>query len=171
MIKWHRSRLPAAPTGLRWGEATAPRVQDLNMLKRRLSVAQNAVYVNGAIIVGTPKTHERRSAPFPRFMTVPLAKACENKSRDALVFPGENGSHMVTPTIKENSRWDQALVRAQLSAMTIHDLDDDLDAVALDDAAKTNVGKMWADDPKTRIGSQQLTTDPCVYKDSGADGT
>lgn len=173
-----------AYTGLRWGEASALRVQDLNLLRRRLTVAQNAVLVNGRVIVGTPKTHETRTVPFPAFLTFPLAAACEGKGPSALVFPGQGGGYMVTPTIRENSWWDKALVSAGLPPLRIHDLrhtaaslavsaganvkaiqrmlghssasmtldvyselfDDDLDSVAisLDAAAKSSVGKMWA---------------------------
>lgn len=111
-----------AYTGLRWGEATALRVRDLDMQKRRLSVVENAVYVNGAIVVGTPKTHERRSVPYPQFLTAPLAKACDGKRRDDLIFDNGRGGHQRTPTMTVNSWWDLALRNANLPTMTIHDL-------------------------------------------------
>jgi integrase len=60
-----------AYTGLRWGEASALRVRDVDTRRRRLSVVENAVYVNGSIVVGTPKTHERRSVPSQSFSPVP----------------------------------------------------------------------------------------------------
>ncbi|HEY5222314.1 MAG TPA: tyrosine-type recombinase/integrase [Microbacteriaceae bacterium] len=111
-----------AYTGLRWGEATALRVRDVDTGRRRLSVAENAVYVNGAIVVGTPKTHERRSVPYPQFLSTPLAAACEGKRRDDIVFDDGLGGYQKTPTMTVNSWWDRALDKAHLPAMTIHDL-------------------------------------------------
>lgn len=111
-----------AYTGLRWGEATALRVRDVDTRKRRLAVVQNAVYVNGAIVVGTPKTHERRSVPFPQFLTTPLRDACKRKLPDAIVFDDGRGDYQRTPTMAANSWWDRALATAELPPMTIHDL-------------------------------------------------
>lgn len=114
--------LTLAYTGLRWGEVTALRVSDLDMLRRRISIARNAVYVKGKTILGTPKTHEKRSVPFPKFLSTKLAKACEKKGRDDLVFPGPGGAFMITPTVRQNSWYDKALLEAKLPSMTIHDL-------------------------------------------------
>jgi hypothetical protein len=41
---------------LRWGEMAALRVQDLDLLRLRLTVAQNAVGLNGHVAVGTRRT-------------------------------------------------------------------------------------------------------------------
>ncbi|WP_345764945.1 site-specific integrase [Diaminobutyricibacter sp. McL0608] len=111
-----------AYTGLRWGEATALRVRDIDRSRRRLSISENAVYVNGAIVVGTPKTHERRSVPFPEFLSERLATSCEGKGRDDIVFDDGHGNYQKTPTMTVNSWWDRALHQANLSPMTIHDL-------------------------------------------------
>lgn len=67
--------LVLAYCGLRWGEAVGLRVKDLDMLRRRINVTQNAVEVGDRIEVGTPKSHKRRSVPFPALMAVPLASA------------------------------------------------------------------------------------------------
>jgi integrase len=111
-----------AYTGLRWGEATGLRVSDIDIPKRRVNVNVNAVFVKGKIIVGTPKTHKRRSVPFPAFLTPLIARACARKNPDDLVFAGDRGQHLKTPTIRENSWFDRALLVAELPSMTIHDL-------------------------------------------------
>jgi len=85
--------LVLAYTGLRWGEAIGLRVKDLDMLRRRINVTVNAVEVANVIEVGTPKTHKRRSVPFPALLTLPLAAQCEGKARDALVFGTRRGTH------------------------------------------------------------------------------
>ena len=89
-----------AYTGLRWGEAVGLRVRSVDMLRRRVLVQANAVNVRGTIIPGTPKSHEARSVPFPAFLTEPLAKLCEGKSRDQLLF-GDGTSYLPTPTPKD----------------------------------------------------------------------
>lgn len=116
--------LVLAYCGLRWGEATALRVQDLDMLRRRLNVEQNAVDVGGRIVVGTPKSHKRRSVPFPRFLSEALAAACEGKSREDLVFPGPTGDYLRPARVHaENHSWFAAAIeRAELPRITPHDL-------------------------------------------------
>jgi integrase len=81
-----------AYSGLRWGEATGLRVRNLDLLKRRVNVTENAVSVGGRIVVGTPKSSKARSVPFPDFLTVPLARLCEGKSRDDILF-GNGKTH------------------------------------------------------------------------------
>lgn len=95
-----------AYTGQRWGELTALRVRHLDMLRRRILVDDAAPSVNGVPVAGTPKTHEQRSVPFPKFVSPLLAKQCEGKSRDDLVF-GAGNDYLRAP--KTGSGWlDQA---------------------------------------------------------------
>lgn len=86
-----------AYTGLRWGEAVRLRMRSVDMLRRRVLVQANAVNVRGTIIPGTPNSHESRSVPFPAFLAEPLAKQCEGKARDHLVF-GNGDAYLPTPT-------------------------------------------------------------------------
>ncbi len=109
-------------TGLRWGEATALRTKDVDLRRQRLHVVENAVFVRGEVIVGSPKTHKRRSVPFPGLLVAGLTEAIEGKGSEDLVFPGRYGQHQTTPTIRENSWLDRALISAGLPSMTIHDL-------------------------------------------------
>jgi integrase len=83
-----------AYTGLRWGEAIGLRIRDLDMLRRRVTVAENAVQVGSEIFVGTPKGHKQRTVPLPAFLLPYLARQCEGRDRDALLFPGKDGRHM-----------------------------------------------------------------------------
>lgn len=112
-------------TGLRWGEATALRVQDLDMLRLRANVVENAVRVSGRIIVGTPKTHRGRSVPVPRFLAEELARSCEGKGRSALLFG--NGEFYVRPPGSQKG-WFEKAVRNSMAEdptfqrVTPHDL-------------------------------------------------
>lgn len=116
--------LTMAYCGLRWGEATALRVKDLDMLKRRLQVVENAVEVGSKIQVGTPKNHKKRMVPFPKFLAEPLAVQCEGKGRDDLVFPGADGRHLRATRASEDSRgwFAGAIKRSGAPRITPHDL-------------------------------------------------
>ena len=50
-----------AYSGLRWGEMAALRVQDFDMLRRRVNVSRSVMESDG-LVWSTPKIHERRSA-------------------------------------------------------------------------------------------------------------
>jgi integrase len=80
-----------AYTGLRWGEMAALKVKRLDLGRRRLDVAEAVTEPTGAILWGTPKNHERRSVPFPAFLTEMLQAQCGGKSREDLVFTSPDG--------------------------------------------------------------------------------
>jgi integrase len=82
-----------AYTGLRWGEATALRVRNVNHVRRRFAVEENAVMVGYEVHVGTPKTHRRRSVPYPERLEPLIAAACDGKGPEGLLF-GDGVHHM-----------------------------------------------------------------------------
>jgi integrase len=90
--------LVLAYCGLRWGELAGLHVADVDILRRRIHVRRNAVALGGGdVAVGTPKTHERRTVPLPRFLIEPLAAACRGKGRDDIVFPATRGGGYAKP--------------------------------------------------------------------------
>ncbi|HXH35739.1 MAG TPA: hypothetical protein VNJ54_15255 [Plantibacter sp.] len=102
-----------AYTGLRWGEATGLPVRDVDALRRRLAVNENAVNVGGRIVVGSPKTHEVRSVPFPEFLAEQLAAECTGKRPEQLVF-GDGDRHLRSPDSRDG--WFvNAIARAKLT--------------------------------------------------------
>lgn len=80
-----------AYTGLRFGEMAALRVGRLDLMRRRAVVAESVTLVRGVQTWGTPKGHERREVPIPRFLVDELATHLAGKTRDELVFTGEKG--------------------------------------------------------------------------------
>ncbi len=111
--------------GVRWGEATGLRVGNLDMSRRRLFVEENAVTVGSALIVGTPKSHETRSVPFPEFLEPLLRSETASKTRDQLVFG--NGLSHLRPSNSDGGWFSGAVTRCKASdpdfpAMTPHDL-------------------------------------------------
>lgn len=85
--------LTLAYTGLRWGEATGLRVRSVNRLRRRFVIEENAVMIAYEIHVGTPKTHERRSVPYPERLAPMIEQACAGKGPEGLLF-GDGVNHM-----------------------------------------------------------------------------
>lgn len=80
-----------AYTGLRWGEMAALKVRSFDMLRRRIHITEALSEVHGAIVWGNVKNHERRTVPYPAFLTDQLAPLMAGKSRDDIVFTGELG--------------------------------------------------------------------------------
>lgn len=80
-----------AYTGLRWGEMAALRVKDIQTGRRRIDIRRAVAEVRGEMIYSTPKTHERRSVPYPPFLDEELAALCAGKGRDDIVFAGPKG--------------------------------------------------------------------------------
>ncbi|MGW4152648.1 hypothetical protein ACWEDF_05785 [Micromonospora chersina] len=56
-----------------------------------MTVAVAFAEVSGELVEGTPKNHQRRSVPIPRFLVDELAAHVAGKRRDALVFTAPNG--------------------------------------------------------------------------------
>lgn len=114
-----------AYTGLRWGEATGLRVKHVDLARRRLSVEENAVMVGATVIVGTPKTHETRTVPYPSFLDDAIATAIKGKRPEDLLL-GAGKKHMRLPNSRDG--WFAAAVKRAQSAdkafprVTPHDL-------------------------------------------------
>ena len=64
-----------AYTGLRWGEAAACGSATSISAAAACEVVEATAEVHGKIVVGTPKKHQRRSVPIPRFLAGELASA------------------------------------------------------------------------------------------------
>ena len=114
-----------AYTGLRWGEVTGLRVGSVDLKRRRLLIEENAVMVGGTVHVGSPKTHEKRSVPYPAFLDTAMADLCAGRNHDEVLF-GDGVTHLKTP--HSVSGWFvQAVARAQRDdptflRVTPHDL-------------------------------------------------
>ncbi len=80
-----------AYTGVRFGEMAALRVGRVDFLRRRALIAESVTLVRGVQTWGTPKGHERREVPLPRFLVEELAAHVSGRGRDELVFPASSG--------------------------------------------------------------------------------
>ncbi|BCO39643.1 hypothetical protein MINTM001_07820 [Mycobacterium paraintracellulare] len=89
-----------AYTGLRYGEMAALKVRDFDMLRRRVNIRESVTEVRGKLTWSTPKNHERRSVPFPRFLVAELAALMEGRKRDDLVFAAPAGGVLRIATFR-----------------------------------------------------------------------
>lgn len=113
--------LTLAYTGIRWGEAVALRVRDVEFLRRRLAIHENAVQLGVEHTVGPTKGRTARSVPVPPFVLDELSVQCAGKRPDDLVFSAPSGGYMPRP--KSDGGWFAAAVsRAAVQAITPHDL-------------------------------------------------
>jgi integrase len=76
----------------------ALRVCDFDMLRRRVNVSRSVTESSG-LVWSTPKTHERRSVPFPVALGDELSTLMLDKGRDDLVFTDLRGG------VLRNSNW------------------------------------------------------------------
>jgi integrase len=112
--------LVLAYCGLRWGEAVALRVRDVEFLRRRLSVHENAVQIGTRHEVGPTKGREARSVPVPTFVLDEVSRLCADKAPVDLLF-GDGGRYLVRP--KSSNGWFTRAVRAAgVQTITPHDL-------------------------------------------------
>ena len=80
--------------GLRWGEAAALRVSDIDFLRRRIELHRNAVTVGRQTYVGTLKSGKNRTVVLPTFVVDALAKTAQGKGRDELMWPSATGGYL-----------------------------------------------------------------------------
>jgi integrase len=90
--------LVLAHTGLRWGELAALKVGRLDLMRRRITVAEWVTEVRGKLTWGNPKSHQNRSVPLPRFLVDDLAEHVAGKPTNALVFTGARAGCSGTST-------------------------------------------------------------------------
>jgi integrase len=114
--------LVLAFTGLRWGEAIALTVADVEFLKRRISVHRNAVQVGQEFEIGQTKGKENRTVPVAASVLARLAVRCEGRASTDLLFPARGGGYLKRPSYDSTGWFNRAVERAQVQTITPHDL-------------------------------------------------
>src|SRR3954471_8664905 len=104
-------------TGLRFGELAALRVGRVDLLRRRLEIAESVTEVNGATVFGTPKTHHRRSVPIPRSLIDELAQVVAGRAPGELLFTSPEGGVLRVGNFRKRV-FDRAALEAALPGLT-----------------------------------------------------
>lgn len=106
--------------GLRAGELWALKVGSVNPLRGLVEVTENAVEVNGRVMLGPTKTKAgRRRVPVPRFVIDALR--LDGRPSTDLVFPAPRGGYVRRSTFRPRV-WVPALEGAGLEGLRFHDL-------------------------------------------------
>lgn len=115
-----------AYTGLRWGEATALRVRNIDTVKRRILIREAVAEVNGKHILGSVKSHERRMVAYPDFLDTQITDACRGKGANDRLWTAADGGFLRAGNSRDG--WFQAAVKRCMDAdpamerVTPHDL-------------------------------------------------
>ena len=121
--EWRAFVLLGAYGGLRLGEQLGLRRRRVDLLRRRVEVAETLSNVKGATVLGPPKTRAgHRSVPIPAVVASAL-EAHMDGDRDAFVFTNRDGGP-VDPNLFRRRAWTRAIRDAGLEdpQPRIHDL-------------------------------------------------
>ena len=102
-----------AYTGLRWGEATALRVGDVDLRRRRMTVSRTHVEIHGRLETGTPKSHKSREVPIIESLVATVTERMAGRDRADLLF---------TKPRPPDSDWLRATAAAGIPGFRVHDL-------------------------------------------------
>ena len=80
--------------GLRWGEAIALRVCDIDFLRRRIALHRNVVRVRSQFVVGSLKSNKNRTVVVPAFVMDALAATAAGKGREDLLWTAPQGGYL-----------------------------------------------------------------------------
>ena len=128
--------------GLRWGEAAALRVRDVDLGGLRLMVRLNWVRSGSEHYEGTPKTWETRDVPMPVQVADALRPLCDGRDGDSLVFTRPNGGRLIEQSADKVAKRDnayqwfgKALRKAGCPRIAIHDLRHTAASIAISSGA------------------------------------
>ena len=114
-------RVKKAFTGVRFGEATALQVRDVDLIRSRLSVRRAFSSVNGKILEGPPKSGKTREIPLPQFLEEVLSQIFESPHKpESLLFPASKGGPIHYR--RWRTRFNAAVNAAGLRGLRPHDL-------------------------------------------------
>lgn len=106
-----------AYTGLRWGEATALRVRNVDRDARRISIREAVTEVNGKAIPGSVKSHEKRTVAYPDFLAAAVEAACRDKGQEDRLWNSDEGGYL-RPGNSVSGWFTGAVKRAQAADKT-----------------------------------------------------
>ena len=90
-------------------------------MRRRLEVTEAVTEVRGRLTWGTPKSHQVRSVPVPRFLADDLAVHVGGREPNDLVFAGLRGGVLRNLNFRRDV-FDRAATAAGLDGLTPHEL-------------------------------------------------
>ncbi|MEO6885780.1 MAG: site-specific integrase, partial [Jatrophihabitantaceae bacterium] len=144
-----------AYTGVRFGEMAALRVRGLDLMRRRAAITESVTEVRGRAVFSTPKTHQSRSVPIPRFLVDDLAAHVAGKGADDFVFSAPRGGVLRIRNFRR-AGFEPAVRAAELGHLTPHALRHTAASLAI--AAGANVKVV-----QTMLGHKSATMTLDLY--------
>ncbi|MBC7595974.1 MAG: site-specific integrase [Kineosporiaceae bacterium] len=89
--RWKTLIAVLAYCGLRFGELSALRAGQVDLVTRRIHIVRSVTSVAGHMVEGLPKFHKLRKVYFPAFLDDAMASQLEGKGRADLVFAAPRG--------------------------------------------------------------------------------
>ena len=78
--------------------------------------------VGGHIVLGTPKSHQNRTVPIPRFLATELADLTTDKTADQLVFTTQGGHLLRLPNWRREVFLPARIQAGISTGFRVHDL-------------------------------------------------
>ena len=121
-------------TGLRWGEATAITIADIDWLRRRVDVNKAHVELSGPVSIDTPKNGKSRKVGLMPPVLALLSELAAGKDDSDLLFTNAAGTALRSPNFFRKV-WQPARTRVGQSGLRIHDLRHTAASLAVDAGA------------------------------------
>lgn len=122
--QWQALVLLAGFSGLRWGEISALRRSDVNLVELEVTVNRAVVRTGGEFVIARPKSRAAlRTVPLPEGLRSGLIEHLANfaaPGRNGLVFPAQSGDVLNRDTVKDS--FGKAAGAIGYPNLRIHDL-------------------------------------------------
>ena len=126
-------------TGMRANEATALRVEDVDLAHRTVHVRRAfSIGADGRGVELSPKSHKERDVPIPTALVSSLTEAMDGKRRGDLVFTGPQGGRINASNVRRTIDWQALRTRLNRDDLRIHDLRHTLATLLFDAGASAN---------------------------------
>jgi integrase len=114
--------LVLAYCGLRWGELSGLRVNDIDFERGRLEIQHTVVELDGMQLESSPKDYEARSIPVPATLMTALREHVRGKSGPEPVFAAVKSGGWLRGRSFRRGWFDQGAVRIGQPGLTPHEM-------------------------------------------------
>lgn len=124
--------------GLRWGEAIALTTDDVDLLRRRIRVNKNAVWLDKKVHMGTPKGGGERTVPIFEVVAESLEKHMRGLKPGERIWSAPRGGYVPRPNAREGY-WQRAIAASGVPRVTPHELRHTAASLAVQSGANVKV--------------------------------
>jgi len=107
--------------GLWWGEAIALTTDDVDLLRGRIIISKNAVWLDGRVHLGMPKSNVERSVPLIGVVAEKLEVHMRGVELGGLVWTASRGGYVPRLNARDGW-WGMALGESGIPRVTSYEL-------------------------------------------------